>query len=108
MFSVLPMYFLSESWCDINQKDPSLLPSFSGIQHVKIGRGLGLSYFRDHNTVVRADNFSNMQKIYLNELKCSIVLVYRMPRLQTEEFLKQLDMVRDEDEKVVLGDFYYT
>ena len=101
------LLLLSETWCANNQLNPSLFPRFIGVAHVKRGRGLGLSAFSDPSTLVRAENFPDMQKLHIINQKISISHVYRNPRLQSKDFLIQLEMALEDNVKVVFGDFNY-
>ena len=99
------LLLLSETWCDNNQLNPSLFPSFIGV--AQRGRGLGLSAFSDPSTLVRAEKFPDMQKLHIINQKISIIHDYRNPKLQSKDFLIQLEMALEDNVKVVLGDFNY-
>ena len=55
------LLLLSETWYADNQSDPSLSPHFTSVSHLKSGRGLGSSAFKDHELKVHAVSFQDFQ-----------------------------------------------
>ena len=94
-----------ETWLEDNCCEPSLLPNFVALSHVKNGRGQGLSSFVDKKTLANAINFPEFQKNKLLDHGCSLLHVYRSSRCNIGDFVAKLEENLTNDVAFLIGDF---
>ena len=98
---------LTETW---NSKEPSVLEGYYGI-HVLAGRGQGISLFIRNDRKVSGKpiilNQHNVQIIRVKLENVTIVVVYRSPSFNSQDFLTNelLNILPTKGPTVVIGDF---